>query len=61
MFNRLFGSNPRVGVIFHCPQNDLYHNRCDIIITSQMAVSDMANYDDDNVQTLGNVFYPCTV
>ena len=39
---------PRVGVIFDCPQN----NPCDIIITSQMAVSEIANNYNNNVHYL---------
>ena len=40
---------PRVGVIFDCPQNDLYLDRRDAIMTSNMAFSEMANNDNDNV------------
>ena len=31
-------SKSRECVIIECPQNDLFHDRSDIIITSQMAV-----------------------
>ena len=31
----------KVGVINVCYENDLYHHPCDIIITSQMAVSEV--------------------
>ena len=29
----------REGVIIECPLNGQYHDRCDVILTSQMAVS----------------------
>ena len=39
-------------------QNDPFNNACDVvIITSRMVVSEVANDDGDDVQTLGNVFY----
>ena len=47
----------RAGVIIKCPQNGLLYNLPDIIITSQMANTEMANDDGNDVQTLGNVFY----
>ena len=36
---------PRVIIIIDFPQKDLFHNRCDIIILSQMAVSDLVDSD----------------
>ena len=41
------GLVPRVGVIIDCTQNNLYHDARDIIITSQMAVRELDN-DEDN-------------
>ena len=32
-------SRPSEGVIIECPLNGQYHDRCDVILTSQMAVS----------------------
>ena len=32
-------TGPREGVIIECHLNGQYHNRCDIILTSRMAVS----------------------
>ena len=49
----------RVGISDVCPQNDLYHNRCDVIITSRMAVSKMV--DNENVMVVviyGSWFLP---
>ena len=38
----------RVGVINVCSENDLYHNPRDVIITSQMAVSELVDNNNDN-------------
>ena len=46
---------PREGVIIECPQNGLFHDARDLILTSRMAPRDLA--DDDDLQMLGNVFY----
>ena len=43
---------PRVGVIINCPQKYLFHDPCDANITSQIAVSELVNYDKDNVLPL---------
>ena len=51
------GLQSRVGVIIDCPQKDLIHNLVKVILTSQRAVSEMANDDDVGVQMLGNVLY----
>ena len=45
---------PRVGVIIDCPQKDLFNDARDVIITSQMAVSEMVN--DDHEQPLVVVY-----
>ena len=47
---------PRVGVIIKCPLHGLFHEACYIILTSQTAVRELDD-DDDDIQTLGNVFY----
>ena len=39
---------PRVGVINVCSKNDLYYDPHDVIITSQMAVSELVDNDKDN-------------
>ena len=33
--------SPRVGVINDCPQKDLFHDPCDVIIMSRMAISEV--------------------
>ena len=38
---------------YNCPQNDLFHDARDIIITSRTNVREMNN--DDDVETLVNV------
>ena len=49
----------RVGVSDVCPQNDLYHDCCDVIITSRMAVSKMVNNDNVTVVVIyGSGFLP---
>ena len=48
-----------VGISDVCPQNNLYHDHCDVIITSRMAVSKMV--DNDNVTVVeiyGSGFLP---
>ena len=48
----------RVGVIIEHPQNCLFQDRHDVIITSGMAIiSEIANDDDEDVQMLENFFY----
>ena len=42
----------RVGVSDLCPQKYLFHNSCDVIITSQMAVSELVDNGNDNVLPL---------
>ena len=42
---------PREGVIIECPLNHLFHDACDIILTSQNDVRQLD--DDDDQPTLG--------
>ena len=46
---------PRVGIIIKYPQNGLFHDLVNIILMSQMAVSEMANNNNDNEWLLGNI------
>ena len=39
---------PREGVNIEYPQNGLFHDLCDVISWSQMAIREMANGDDDH-------------
>ena len=43
---------PRVGFSDNCPSRDIFYDPSDIIITSQMAVSDLVNNNNDNVLPL---------
>ena len=38
---------PRVGVNIDCPPKDLFHDPRNVIITSQISISDLA--DNDNI------------
>ena len=42
----------RVGVSDVSPQKYLFHDSCDVIITSRMAISDLVNNDNNNVLPL---------
>ena len=42
----------REGVIIKCTLNGLFHDACDIIITSQMAIRELDDDDDNDKQTL---------
>ena len=45
--------------IIDCPQKDLFHNFCDIIITSQMAVSEVVIFANVTVVIIyGSGFSP---
>ena len=50
---------PREGVIIDYPQKDLFHDPRDVIITSWMAVSDLA--DNDNVVPLAVQILICEI
>ena len=43
---------PRVGAINISSKNDLYQDPCDVIITSQVAVSEVVDNDNDNTLQL---------
>ena len=45
-------SIPRIGVIIECPQNLLFHDACDIILMSQMAVREMVDHNHDHEQPI---------
>ena len=45
----------REGVIIECPQNDLFHNACDMIIASGMAVRELDYDDNDDEWLLGYI------
>ena len=34
-------------MIIECPQNDLFHDPCDVILTSQASVRELGDDDDD--------------
>ena len=51
------GMSPREGVINVWTQNNLLHDLVNVIITSRMGISEMANDNDNDVQTLVNIFY----
>ena len=46
-------SESRVGVIIKSPENCLFHDLVNVILTSRMVVREL----DDDVQTLGIFFY----
>ena len=48
LFNFDLLCNPRVGMINVCSENDLYHHPHDVIITSQMPVSNVDVNANDN-------------
>ena len=43
---------PREGVIIECSQNDLFYNACDVILTSQMAISETVKNVDNIVNII---------
>ena len=47
-----FTSKSRVSIIINCPKKDLFLDPRDVIITSQMAVSDLVENNNDNVKPL---------
>ena len=46
---------PRVSVIFDCPQKDLFYDLMNVILTSRAAVSEMVDNDNDNKWQLGKI------
>ena len=48
---RIEGSESREGVIIKCPPKGLFHDACDVILTSGTGVGEMVD-DNDIVQTI---------
>ena len=42
---------PRKGVIMECPQNDLFHDPRDVILSSPTAIKELDDDDDDDKWT----------
>ena len=43
----------REGIIIECPQNGLFHDACEVILSSRTGVSEMVEGDDDAAWPLG--------
>ena len=50
-----FGCEPREGVIIWSPQNGLFQDLMNVILTSQTGISEMVNDDDDDEWPLGKI------
>ena len=58
-FDCFIGFFPRVGIIIECPLNGLFHDLMNIIITSQVAISEMVDRLDNTNRSYSFALLTC--